>query len=257
MSADKGRTGNPLWDSWLDTLKAAASPMSTYASLIEQLRAGPGGAGSSGTSDAAPAPGAAAPVDLLQAFFSGQQAMLRMTELAAETMRSFGTPAGSAAAADGEGTFKRFLDDFREKLTTNPMLGGLDLWTAGAAAYQPIAQPWTELMGRSMSIAAAMGSPSGSGDPLGEALERSFGVLADFPGMNGELPALLREAAANSLALANARETYRVIMAATWQRAFDEITREVLHRTPVDTAGALLSLSTSVADRVFVETFNS
>jgi hypothetical protein len=125
-----------------------------------------------------------------------------------------------------------------------------------------MAAPWTELMQRSIGVAAALGGPSGAGDPLGDALERSFGLLANFPRLNQELPALLNGAAVNATALASARESYRAIMAATWQRAFEEITREVLRRSadrqPVESPGALLSLSTGVADRgVFFETFNS
>jgi hypothetical protein len=36
MAAENERTANPLWDSWIDTLKAAGSPVSAYASLVEQ-----------------------------------------------------------------------------------------------------------------------------------------------------------------------------------------------------------------------------
>jgi hypothetical protein len=34
MAAENERTANPLWDSWIDTLKAAGSPVSAYASLV-------------------------------------------------------------------------------------------------------------------------------------------------------------------------------------------------------------------------------
>jgi Poly(R)-hydroxyalkanoic acid synthase subunit (PHA_synth_III_E) len=262
MAAENERSANPLWESWIDTLKAAGSPVSAYASLVEQWGGAAGSAANPAdaqTPPGEPAP-TAAPAAFLQAFLGGQQALLRMTELAAESMRSLGIP-GSGFTAGPAASLEHALGDMSAKLGANPLLNGLDLWTASAAQYHRTAAPWTELMQRSIGVAAALGGPSGAGDPLGDALERSFGLLANFPGLNQELPALLSEAAVNATALAGARESYRAIMAATWQRAFEEITREVLRRSadrqPVESPGALLSLSTGVADRVFVETFNS
>jgi hypothetical protein len=247
MAAEKDPNGAPMWQAWADTLKAAASPMSAYASFLERWGEAVGVAPSSGTSEGAAAdvsPERAAPADFLQAFLGGQQALLRMTELAAQTMRSMGTATAAGASSK-----------------TKPMPTGFDLWMASAAQYHRLAEPWTELMQRSIGVAQAMGGPSGAGDPLGNALERSFGLLVDFPGINQELPKLLVRAAENAMALSIARENYRVILAATWQRAFDEISRELVRRAadgkPVDSPGALVSLSTRVADRVFVETFNS
>lgn len=248
MAPEKASSGSPLWDSWVDTLKAATSPTSTYAPLLEAWRKAVGVPAADEPTPAASRPAAEGTesVDGMQPFLSGQQTLQKMTELAAQTMRSFLPPGATASDADQP---------------PSPLLGGLDLWASAAAQYHQLAEPWTDLMQRSIGIAEALGGPSGAGDPLGAALERSFGVLANFPGLNQELPALLREAAAAALALTGAREGYRVIMAATWQRAFEEITREFLRRAadgkPVDSPAGLLSLSTSVADRVFVETFNS
>jgi hypothetical protein len=189
----------------------------------------------------------------------GQQAVLRLMELTAETLRSIA--AAGVSAADAEHTFKRNFERLRKDPALGAIPSGLDLWTAAATQLQQSAAPWTDLMQRWIGIAAAMGGPSGAGDPLGDALERSFGVLARFPGVDKELPTLVTAAAANAVSLATARESYRVIMAATWQRAFEEICREMLRRAadgkPVNSPGTLLSLSTSVADRVFVETFKS
>jgi hypothetical protein len=194
-----------------------------------------------------------------------------MAEAASEALRATGTPAagiGSAPDPAGVGSavpdpavhYQRYVAEFSEKLT-NPVLSGLELWMAGAAQLQRMSQPWADFVQQSFGGAGTMNGPAGAGDPLGAALERSFGLLADFPGLNNELPALLREAAGNTLALQRARESYRVIMAATWQRTFEEITREVLRRAAANEAvaspGAFLSLATSIADRVFVETFRS
>jgi hypothetical protein len=248
MAFEKERTGIPLWDNWADALKAAANPISAYASLLEGWRAASGAAASPAGSEGGGG-----------TLLGGQQAMLRMTELAVETMRAMAAPA--ASAADAQAPLERSLSEFREKIAVNPMLGGLDLWAAAAAQFNELAGPWTQLMQQSIGVAQTMGGPAGAGDPLGDALERSFGVMASFPGLDSELPTLLRDAAANAVALTSAREGYRVIMAATWQRAFEEIARDLVRRAAdgkaVDSPGALLSLSTSVADRVFVETFNS
>jgi hypothetical protein len=258
MAAEKKSAGTSVWDAWAETLKAAASPMSAYASLLSGWRQPADGPAAGSASEPNPESQTATPADFVEAFWSGPRAMLRMTELAAETLRS---TAASDAAPEAESALKRALHEFSDKLTKSPLLNGLELWTAAAAQQYTLAEPWAELMQRWIGIAGTMGGPSGAGDPLGDALERSFGVLADFPGVNAELPKLVREATANAVALATARETYRLIMAATWQRAFEEITREMLRRAadgkPVNSAGTLLSLSTSVADRIFVETFNS
>jgi len=254
MAAEKDASANPMWQTWADALNTAASPMSAYTSFLERWReaAGTGGSGETAESTAADARSErAAPADFPQMFLAGQQAVLRMTELAARTMQSMSGLSGTAPAAG----------DAEPSPATKPAPTGLDLWAASAANYDRLAQPWTELMQRSIGVARALGGPSGAGDPLGSALERSFGLLADFPGINQELPKLLAQAAENAVALSIARENYRVLLAATWQRAFEEISRELLRRAadgkPVDSTGALVSLSTRVADRVFVETFNS
>ncbi|MGD0472048.1 MAG: poly(R)-hydroxyalkanoic acid synthase subunit PhaE [Candidatus Velthaea sp.] len=247
MTADKKPGASSLWENWLDTLKAASVPLGSTA-MMEQWQRAMGAAAKT------------TPADFFQASMGDQQALLRLTELAAETIRSAGSPADGAAVDSAE-SLERSAENFRAKFSVSPMTNALDLWLANAAQFQRSAEPWTQFMQRSMSLAAMMGSPAGAGDPLGDALERSFGLLANFPGINQELPQLLTEAAANAAALAAARENYRVILAATWQRAFEEIGREVLKRTaerrPVQTSAALLSLSTTVADRVFVETFSS
>ena len=257
MAAGNEQGASSLWDTWAETLKAAASPMSAYASLIDGWRERTGAATApSGESNSEPAQNASATI--ADTLLGGQRAMLRMMEVASETLRSVATP---GSAGDAESALNRAMEQFRQKIGASPLLNGLDLWSAAAAQQHQLAEPWTELMQRWIGIAATLGGPSGAGDPLGDALERSFGVLADFPGVDKELPILVREAAVNTVALTSAREAYRVIMAATWQRAFEEITRELLGRSadgkPVTSAAALLSLSTTVADRVFVETFNS
>jgi hypothetical protein len=253
MAAEKDASASPMWQSWADTL-TAASPMSAYASFLERWREAASAGSSSETTEGTAAdarPERAAAADFLQTFLAGQQAALRMTELAARTMQSMSGFSGTAPAAG----------DAEASPATKPPPTGLDLWAASAAHYHRLAEPWTELMQRSIGVAQAMGGPSGAGDPLGNALEGSFGLLADFPGVNQELPKLLARAAENAAALSIARENYRVLLAATWQRAFEEISRELVRRAadgkPVDSTGALVSLSTRVADRVFVETFNS
>jgi hypothetical protein len=251
MAAEEVPAASRLWGAWLDALKAATTPSSAYSAFFDQWRTMAGFWGAS------PSAGAS---DFLQAMFGGQQALLRMTELAAEAMRGIAT-AGIGPSADAAGHFKRYTDQFWDLLAANPALSGFGPLVAGAAQYGRMAEPLAELMQQSFGGAGIMRGPAAAGDPLGDALERSFGLLADFPGINQELPSLMREAAGSWLALQQARQGYQIIMAATWQRAFQEILQELLRRIavnkPVETPGALLSLTTSVADRVFVETFRS
>jgi hypothetical protein len=63
----------------------------------------------------------AAPAAFLQAFLDGQQALLRMTELAAESMRSLGIP-GSGSAAGPAASLEHSLGDMCAKLSANPLL---------------------------------------------------------------------------------------------------------------------------------------
>jgi hypothetical protein len=249
MPSDQEKTGNPLWSSWIDALGATATPLSVYESFFERWRSAAGFTGANQPDEARSAgegPISARAAELFQSAFSGgTQSVLRMTEAATEAMRR-AVPTNARSAAD--------------RLVTNPALEGLALWMEGATQYQKMANPWADLMQQSFGSAAAMGGPAGAGDPLGAALERSFGLLVDFPGLNQELPALLREAADNWITLQRAREQYRAVMAGAWQRTFEEVTRELLRRAagnPVESPGALLSLSTEVADRVFLETFRS
>jgi hypothetical protein len=114
---------------------------------------------------------------------------------------------------------------------------------------------------RSLGVLAALGNTANAGDPLGEALEQSFGVMGDVGGASAEIPALLAETAKAASVLCVAREAYRAFMFATWQRAFEEVTREAVRRAndgqPVTTPAAWLSFSNAIADRVFVEAFHS
>lgn len=139
-----------------------------------------------------------------------------------------------------------------------PSVTGFDRWAESAAS---LAGPWSELAQRTFGVMTAMGNLANAGDPLGKALEQSFGVLGDVGGAGAQVPAALAEAAAVASRLFAAREAYRAFMTATWQRAYEEVVREAMRLTAAGTAPATpaqwLALSTSVADRVFVETFNS
>ncbi|MBD5635851.1 MAG: hypothetical protein IAI49_15395 [Candidatus Eremiobacteraeota bacterium] len=120
---------------------------------------------------------------------------------------------------------------------------------------------WSELAQRSLGVITALGNNTKSGDPLGEALEQSFGVVGDVGGAAAEGPALMAEAMKAFGVLCAERETYRAFMLATWQRAFEEVTREAVRRAaegkPIVSPAQWLSLSNEVADRVFVQAFNS
>lgn len=141
-------------------------------------------------------------------------------------------------------------------------------WSASpvAGAFAPasaarLSEAWSDLAQRSFGVISALGNTSNAGDPLGEALEQSFGVMGDVGGAAGEGPALLAEATKAASVLLAAREAYRAFMLATWQRVFEEVTREAVQRTnegkPVTTPAQWLSFSNAVADRVFVEAFHS
>lgn len=135
---------------------------------------------------------------------------------------------------------------------------GFERWAEAAAS---LAGPWSDLAQRTFGVMTAMGNLANAGDPLGNALEQSFGVLGDAGGAGAQVPAALAEAAAVTTRLLAARETYRAFLTATWQRAYEEVVREAIRLTAAGTAPATpaqwLALSTSVADRIFVETFHS
>lgn len=134
-------------------------------------------------------------------------------------------------------------------------------FTFGPGATARFTEVWSDVAQRSFGVIAALGSNSNAGDPLGEALEQSFVVMGDVGGAAAEGPALMAEAAKAASVLFAARETYRAFMLATWQRAFEEVTRESVRRAgegkPLATPAEWLSLSNAVADRVFVEAFHS
>ena len=136
--------------------------------------------------------------------------------------------------------------------------GGFPCGSAEAARFTHV---WSDLAQRSFGMVAALGSTANAGDPLGEALEQSFGVMGDVGGAAAEGPALLAEATKAASVLWAARETYRAFMLTTWQRAVEEVTREAAQRAaggkPATTPAQWSSLSNTVADRVFVEAFNS
>ena len=137
-------------------------------------------------------------------------------------------------------------------------VGGFTLGPGETARFTEL---WSDLTQRSLGVLTALGTTSNAGDPLGEALEQSFGVMGDVGGASGEGPALLAEATKAASLLLAAREAYRAFMFATWQRAFETVTREAVQRAnegkPVTTPAEWLSFSNAVADRVFVEAFNS
>ena len=139
----------------------------------------------------------------------------------------------------------------------NPVDGSAG-WPGDAAQ---LTQVWSDLAQRSLGALTAMSSNANAGDPLGEALEESFGVLGQVGGAAAEGPALLAEATRVSGVLLAAREAYRAVMLATWQRALEEVTREAVRRAgdgkAITTPSQWLSMSNEVADRVFVEAFNS
>ncbi|MBD5656117.1 MAG: hypothetical protein IAI50_13220 [Candidatus Eremiobacteraeota bacterium] len=141
-----------------------------------------------------------------------------------------------------------------EALPVGAFAGGLD-------ATARVTELWADLTQRSLGVVAALGDTANAGDPLGKALEQSFGVVGDVGGSVAEGPALLAEATKAFGVLCAAREAYRVFMLAVWQRAFEEVTREAVRRagegTPIVSPAHWLSLSNEVADRVFVEAFNS
>jgi hypothetical protein len=137
----------------------------------------------------------------------------------------------------------------------------VDGFTSWPGATARLTEVWSDLAQRSMGVMAALGATSNAGDPLGKALEQSFGVMGEVGGAAAEGPALLAQAAKAASVLFAAREAYRAVMLATWQRAFEEVTREAVQRAgegkPVTTPSQWLSFSNAVADRVFVQAFNS
>lgn len=134
-------------------------------------------------------------------------------------------------------------------------------FTSAFGTTARLSELWSDLAQRSVGVVAALGSNANAGDPLGKALEQSFGVVGDVGGAALAGPALLAEATNALSVLCAAREAYRGFMLATWQRAFEEVTREALSRAgegkPVASPAQWLSLSNEVADRVFVQAFNS
>ena len=159
--------------------------------------------------------------------------------------------AESPDATSEEG--RKFLGNFAPV-----SVAGFDRWAQAAAG---VAGTWSELAQRSFGTMTAVGNLASAGDPLGKALEESFGVLGDAGGSAAQTPAALAEAAAVTTRLFAAREAYRAFMMATWQRAFAEVMREAMAQTsagkPPVTPAQWLALSNSVADRVFVESFNT
>jgi hypothetical protein len=174
--------------------------------------------------------------------------------------------------AENAKTGNAFLDTWMETLATFAPTGeglffangqarpnsGFERW-AGVAAS--LAEPWSTLTQRTFGMMTAMGSLANAGDPLGKALEQSFGVLGDVGGAGAQVPAALAEAGAVASRLFAAREAYQAFMTATWQRAYEEVVREAMRLTAKSAAPTTpaqwLALSTSVSDRIFVEAFNS
>jgi hypothetical protein len=158
-------------------------------------------------------------------------------------------------------TGNAILDSWMETLTAfapTPQGSAFGRWADVAGSF---AEPWGQVAQRTFGAMTAMGSLANAGDPLGKALEQSFGVLGDVGGAGAQVPAALAEAGSVAGRLFAAREAYQALMTATWQRAYEEVVREAMRLTAAGTAPATpaqwLALSTSVADRVFVEAFNS
>ncbi|GAC1446971.1 MAG: hypothetical protein NVS2B8_20530 [Vulcanimicrobiaceae bacterium] len=132
--------------------------------------------------------------------------------------------------------------------------------SAGASADR-LSQLWSDIARRSFGFIAALGEYPDVGDPLGEALDKSFRVMTDIRGSAADWPALFTESTRAFGALCAARETYHAFMVATWQRAFQEVTREAVRRAgegkPVVSPAEWLSLANEAADRVFVQAFHS
>ncbi|GAC1520301.1 MAG: hypothetical protein NVS2B3_16690 [Vulcanimicrobiaceae bacterium] len=163
------------------------------------------------------------------------------------------------AAATAQRTAASSPERERNFLDTSTLLSdGASL--AGASSGH-MAQLWSDLAQRSFGVIAALGENPNAGDPLGEALDKSFSVMADIRGSAAEWPALLTESTKAFAALCAARETYRGFMVATWQRAFQEVTREAARRAaegkPVVSPAEWLSLANEAADGVFVRAFHS
>ena len=160
-----------------------------------------------------------------------------------------GTAAQTAAAATG----------VRGAATDTPSAGVADLWKISLEQYERAAKPWAELTQRYLGFRTQL--PGAGADPLADIFERSFGLLVDFPGIERELPTLVREGAATWAALLQAMTAYNAVLLPTWLQTGDAILREVQRRAtagePVDSAAAFLAIATSVTDRVLVETFRS
>lgn len=135
---------------------------------------------------------------------------------------------------------------------------GFPGWADIAAS---IAGSWSEISQRSLGAVNAIGDVAGAGDPLGEALERSFGVVGEIGGAGAHVATALADMVAVTGRLTAARESYRALMMATWQRALEEISTESLRVIAAGNAPATqaqwLGLAIAIADRVFVEKFNS
>jgi hypothetical protein len=160
-----------------------------------------------------------------------------------------GAAAQTAAAATGA----------RGAATDTPAAGVFDLWKISMEQYERAAKPWAELTERYLGFRTNL--PCVGADPLADIFERSFGLLADFPGLEKELPTLVREAGATWASFSQAMSAYNAVLLPTWLQTGDEILREVQRRAaagkPVDSAAGFLALATSVTDRVLVETFRS
>lgn len=133
------------------------------------------------------------------------------------------------------------------------------LWGVTLEQYERVTRPWAELTQHFFGFPTNL--PGGGADPLADVFERSFGLLVNFPGIEQELPTLMREAAVNWAALAKALTAYNAVMMPAWLRTGQEVMREVQRRAtagePVDSSSSFLAVATSVSDRVLVETFRS
>lgn len=170
-------------------------------------------------------------------------------------------PSGAMGAAAASASKEPSLFSWERMFFGNSATSAVGEYAIGPGATARFTELWSDLAQRSYGVIAALGTNSRAGDPLGEALEQSFIVMDEAGGAAAEGPALLAEATKAASVLCAARETYRVFMMSTWQRAFEEVTRETVRLAgegkPVETPAQWLSLSNAVADRVFVQAFHS
>jgi class III poly(R)-hydroxyalkanoic acid synthase PhaE subunit len=140
-----------------------------------------------------------------------------------------------------------------------------DLWRLYQDQVLQVARRWTDLLTVPLGGTAL---PKSAAQPLEEMTEfwwETFGKALGAPmagyglGPGRDLEDKMRGAYEAWLRIMRANSEFQALLAQTWTRVFEEMTRELgaEHEAPITTPRALARLWIAVADRVFSDVFNS